>query len=99
MVIGPGANIFFASTATFFPVGLSIMGQWTFVCLFNYLFTLQRLSEEDSNRAWLPAGGRRKASEELEINIQGWVISKRARHEREMMEKQMSATVSDRSQR
>ena len=32
---------------------------------------LQRLSEEDSNRARLPAGGRKKASEEPEINMQG----------------------------
>ena len=31
---------------------------------------LQRLSEEDSNRARLPGGGRKKASEELEINMQ-----------------------------
>ena len=30
---------------------------------------LQRLSEEDSNRARLPGGGRKKASEELEINV------------------------------
>ena len=43
---------------------------------------LQHLSEEDSDRARLPGGGRKKASEELEINMQGWVISKRARHER-----------------
>ena len=62
---------------------------------------LQRLSEEDSNRARLPGGGRKKASEELEINMQGWVISKRAHHERvsrkmiRVMEKQMCATVSD----
>ena len=32
---------------------------------------LQRLSEEDSNRARLPGGGRKKASEELEINMRG----------------------------
>ena len=43
---------------------------------------LQRLSEEDSNRARLPGGGRKKASEELEINVQGWVNSKWAHHER-----------------
>ena len=61
----------------------------------------QRLSEEDSNRTRLPAGGRKKASEEPEINMRGFVISKRARHERvsrkmiRVMEKQMSATVSD----
>ena len=60
---------------------------------------LQRLSEEDSNRARLPGGGRKKASEEPEINMQGWVISKRARHERvsrkmiRAMEKQMYATM------
>ena len=59
------------------------------------------LSEEDSSRARLPAGGRKKAREEPEINMRGWVISKRARHERvsrkmiRAMEKQMSATVSD----
>ena len=61
----------------------------------------QHLSEEDSSRARLPAGGRKKASEEPEINMRGWVISKRACHERvsrkmiRAMEKQMSATVSD----
>ena len=38
---------------------------------------LQRLSEEDSNRARLPGGGRKKASEEPEINMQGRVIGKR----------------------
>ena len=60
---------------------------------------LQRLSEEDSSRARLTAGGRKKASEELEINMRGWVISKRARHERvsrkmiRAMEKQMYATM------
>ena len=32
---------------------------------------LQRLSEEDSNRARLPGGGRKRASEEPEINMQG----------------------------
>ena len=32
---------------------------------------LQRLSEEDSNRARLPAGGRKKAREEPEINMRG----------------------------
>ena len=32
---------------------------------------LQRLSEEDSNRARLPGGGRKKASEEPEINMRG----------------------------
>ena len=57
------------------------------------------LSEEDSNRVRLPGGGRKKASEEPEINMQGWVISKRARHERvsrkmiRAMEKQMYATM------
>ena len=62
---------------------------------------LQRLSEEDSNRARLPGGGRKKGSEELEINMQGWVISKRARHERvshrmtRAMAKQMCATMSE----
>ena len=62
---------------------------------------LQRLSEEDSKRARLPGGGRKKASEELEINMREWVISKRARHERvsrkmiRAMAKQMYATVSD----
>ena len=34
---------------------------------------LQRLSEEDSSRARLPAGGRKKANEEPEINMRGWV--------------------------
>ena len=62
---------------------------------------LQRLSEEDSNRTRLTAGGRRKASEEPEINVRELVISKQARHERvsrkmiRAMEKQMYATVSD----
>ncbi|KAL7382466.1 hypothetical protein ABVT39_022965 [Epinephelus coioides] len=62
---------------------------------------LQRLSEEDSKRARLPGGGRKKASEELEINMREWVIGKRARHERvsrkmiRAMAKQMYATVSD----
>ena len=61
---------------------------------------LQRLSEEISDRARLPGGGRKKASQELEINMREWVISKRARHEsvsRKMiraMEKQIYATVS-----
>ena len=32
---------------------------------------LERLSEEDINRARLPAGGRKKASEEPEINMRG----------------------------
>ena len=32
---------------------------------------LQRLSEEDSNRARLPGGGRKKTSEELDINMRG----------------------------
>ena len=32
---------------------------------------LQRLSEEDSSRARLPGGGRKKASEEPEINMRG----------------------------
>ena len=32
---------------------------------------LQRLSEEDSSRARMPAGGRRTASEEPEINMRG----------------------------
>ena len=32
---------------------------------------LQCLSEENSNRARLPGGGRKKASEELEINMRG----------------------------
>ena len=36
-----------------------------------------------SERARLPGGGRKKASEELEINMRGWVISKRARLTRE----------------
>ena len=61
----------------------------------------RRLSEEDSNRTRLPAGGRKKVSEELEINMRGWVISKQARHKRvsrkmiRATEKQMFATVSD----
>ena len=56
---------------------------------------LQCPSEEDSNRDRLPGGGRRKASEELEIKMRGRVISKRACHERvsrkmiRVMEKQM----------
>ena len=62
---------------------------------------LQRLSKEDSNRTRLPAGGRKRASEELVINMQEWVTSRRARPERvsckmiRVMEKQMCATVSD----
>ena len=62
---------------------------------------LQRLSEEDSSRTRLPAGGRKKAREELQINMREWVISKRARHERvsrkmiRATEKQMYSTVSD----
>ena len=62
---------------------------------------LQCLSEEDSDRARLPFGGRKKASKELEISMRGWVISKRARHERvsrkmiRAMAKQMYTTVSD----
>ena len=32
---------------------------------------LQSLSEEDSNRAKLPGGGRKKASKEPEINMRG----------------------------
>ena len=62
---------------------------------------LQRLSEEDSDRTMLPGGGRKKASEQLEINMREWVISKRARHERvsckmiRAMAKQMYATMSD----
>ncbi|KAJ0055712.1 hypothetical protein NL108_009966 [Boleophthalmus pectinirostris] len=62
---------------------------------------LLRRSEEDSERARLPGGGRKKASEELELNMREWVIRKRARHERVSrrmirdMAKQMYATVSD----
>ena len=62
---------------------------------------LQRLSEEDRKRARLPGGGRKKACEELEINMQDSVISKRASQERvsrkmiRAMAKQMYATVSD----
>ena len=43
---------------------------------------LQHLSEEDSNRARLPGGGRKKASEEPEINMSEWVISKWSHQER-----------------
>ena len=66
---------------------------------------LHCLSGEDSNRARLPVGGRKKASEEPEINMREWVISKRARHEtvsRKMireMAKQMYAIMSDSSNR
>ena len=62
---------------------------------------LQRLSEEDSNRARLPGGGRKKASEELEINMRGGVISKRARHERvsRKMIRAMETNVRDRDSR
>ena len=35
------------------------------------LTELQRLSEEDSSRARLPGGGRKKAREEPEINMWG----------------------------
>ena len=62
---------------------------------------LQHLSKEDSNRTRLPGGGRKKASEELELNMRDWVISKQARHERvsrkmiREMAKEMYATVSD----
>ena len=62
---------------------------------------LQRLSEEDSNRTRLPAGGRKKDREEPEINMQGRVINKRARRKRvsckmiRVMEKQMYTTVSE----
>ena len=44
---------------------------------------------------------RKKFSEELEVNMQGWVISKQAHHERvsrkmiRAMDKQMSTTMSD----
>ena len=61
---------------------------------------LQRLSE-DSNRTRLPAGRRKKASEEPEINMPEWAISKRERHERvsrkmiRAIEKQTSSIVSD----
>ena len=76
-------------------VSLSTPRQW------EIKTELQRLSEEDSNRTRLPAGGRKKTTEEPEINMRGWVISKRARHERvsrkiiRVMEKQMSASMSD----
>ena len=59
------------------------------------------VSVEESKRVGLPGGGRKKASKELEINMQGWVISKRACHERvsckmiRAMAKQMYTTVSD----
>ena len=36
---------------------------------------LQSLSEEDRKRARLIGGGRKEASEELEINMREWVIS------------------------
>ena len=61
----------------------------------------QRLSEEDSKRARLPGGGRKKVSEEIELNMWDWVISKRARQERVSRKmiraktKEMYATVSD----
>ena len=62
---------------------------------------LQHLFEEDSDRARLPGGGKKKVSEELEINMRGWVISKRAHHKRvshkmiRAMVKQMYTTISD----
>ncbi|KAL2091434.1 hypothetical protein ACEWY4_013697 [Coilia grayii] len=62
---------------------------------------LQRLSEEGSKNVRLPGGGRKKASEELEVNIREWVLSKRAGHERVSRKmirekaKQLYATVSD----
>ena len=59
------------------------------------------LSKEDNNRTRLPAGGRKKASKEHEINMRELVISKGAHYERvsrkmiTATEKQMYATVSD----
>ena len=61
---------------------------------------LQLLSEEDSKRARLPGGERKKVSEELELNMWDWVISKRARQEKvshkmiRAKAKEMYATVS-----
>ena len=60
---------------------------------------LQYLSEEDSNRARLPGGGRKKASKEPGLNMWEWVISKRARYKsvsRKMIRaKQMYATMNN----
>uniref|UniRef100_A0A672HC15 HTH CENPB-type domain-containing protein n=1 Tax=Salarias fasciatus TaxID=181472 RepID=A0A672HC15_SALFA len=64
---------------------------------------LQRLSEVDSKRARLRGGGRKKASEELEVNMREWVIGKRLRHERvtrkmiRVKAKEIFTTVSDSS--
>uniref|UniRef100_A0A8P4GGZ6 HTH CENPB-type domain-containing protein n=1 Tax=Dicentrarchus labrax TaxID=13489 RepID=A0A8P4GGZ6_DICLA len=62
---------------------------------------LQRLSEEDSKRARLRGGGRKKSSEELELQVCEWIHSMRARHlrvSRKMTRKkakEIHATVSD----
>lgn len=62
---------------------------------------LQRLSEEDVKRARLRGGGRKKASEELEVSVCEWIYSMRAKHlrvSRKMIRakaKEVYATVSD----
>uniref|UniRef100_A0A8C1S3M4 Brinker DNA-binding domain-containing protein n=1 Tax=Cyprinus carpio TaxID=7962 RepID=A0A8C1S3M4_CYPCA len=60
---------------------------------------LQRLSEEDDKRARLRGGGRKKASEELEVSVCEWIHSMRAKHlrvSRKMIRaKEVYATVSD----
>ena len=60
---------------------------------------LQRLSEEDSKRARLPGGGRKKASEELEINVgmsyQQTGTPRESVPQNDQGDAQMYATVSD----
>ncbi|KAK0155317.1 Pogo transposable element with KRAB domain [Merluccius polli] len=62
---------------------------------------LQHLSEEDSKRARLRGRGRKKSSEELELQVCEWIHSMRARHlrvSRKMIRKkakEIHATVSD----
>ncbi|GAA6077977.1 zinc finger protein 540-like [Tachysurus ichikawai] len=62
---------------------------------------LQRLSEEDDKRARLRGGGRKKASEKLEVSMCEWIHSMRAKHlrvSRKMIRakaKEVYATVSD----
>ncbi|XP_041959948.1 uncharacterized protein LOC121718798 isoform X4 [Alosa sapidissima] len=62
---------------------------------------LERLSEEDCKRARLRGGGRKKASEELELAVSEWIHSMHAKHLRlshkmiRTKAKEMYATVSD----
>ncbi|XP_076137520.1 uncharacterized protein LOC143120928 isoform X1 [Alosa pseudoharengus] len=62
---------------------------------------LERLSEEDCKRARLRGGGRKKASEELEVILSEWIHSMHAKHLRvthkmiRTKAKELYATVSD----